>query len=82
MNVTFIALDGQGVDLRYLTSARNRGNSSRTANPPNYRLSFPADRPWRDINAHEPEYSAGVSPDISAARWRRSPARWAPIRVR
>lgn len=51
MNVTFISRDGQGTEVRYQASVRNRGNSSRCANPPNYRLGFPSDKPWRDISS-------------------------------
>ena len=49
MNATFVSLDGQGTDVRYQNGVRNRGNSSRCANPPNYRINFPSDRLWRDI---------------------------------
>jgi hypothetical protein len=51
MNATFIYIDGSGTDVRYQNGVRNRGNSSRCANPPNYRVNFPADRPVRGMNS-------------------------------
>lgn len=47
-NATFISLDGNGSEGRYLTGIRNRGHGSRTANPPNYRVNFRSDAPWQD----------------------------------
>jgi len=51
MNATFISFDGTGTDLRYLTGVRNRGHGSRRANPPNYRVNFRADEPWKGVVA-------------------------------
>ena len=46
MNATFIRVDGNGTDVRYNVSVRNRGGSSRVGPPNNYRINFPHDRPW------------------------------------
>ena len=51
MNATFVSMDGQGIGVRYQSGVRNRGNSSRCANPPNYRVNFPSDRPFQGMNA-------------------------------
>lgn len=49
MNVTFISMDAQGTEVRYLCGVRNRGHASRCANPPNYRMNFRSDQPWKDV---------------------------------
>jgi hypothetical protein len=49
MNGTFISLDGTGSEVQYLSSFRNRGHGSRTANPPNYHVAFRTDDPWKGI---------------------------------
>lgn len=51
MNATFIAFDGVGSQLRYVTGVRNRGHGSRTAKPNNYRVNFTSDNPWNDMGA-------------------------------
>jgi hypothetical protein len=51
MNGTFISVDGAGTELRYLVGIRNRGHGSRTASPPNYRVNFRADDPWKNVTA-------------------------------
>ena len=51
MNCTFISFDGTETNLRYLTGVRNRGHGSRTANPPNYRVNFRTDDPWKAVTA-------------------------------
>src|SRR6185436_5302241 len=51
MNATWISLDGTETLVRYLCSARNRGHGSRGANPPNYRIGFRSDDPWKDVVA-------------------------------
>jgi hypothetical protein len=50
-NATFIGLDAQGTEARYLCTVRNRGNGSRSGNPHNYRIGFVSDAPWRDKGA-------------------------------
>ncbi len=49
MNATFVSIDGTGTELRYLVGVRNRGHGSRTANPPNYRVNFRNDDPWKGV---------------------------------
>src|SRR5678816_2969134 len=49
MNMTFISLDAQGVEVRYLCAVRNRGHGSRCADPPNYRVNFRSDQPWKGV---------------------------------
>ncbi len=51
MNGTFISLDGTGVSLHYNADFRNRGHGSRTVNPPNYRVGFRTDDPWKGVSA-------------------------------
>ncbi len=51
MNATFIAIDASGIEAHYLASVRNRGHGSRTANPPNYRVSFRSDDPWKGVSS-------------------------------
>jgi hypothetical protein len=51
MNTTFISFDGTGSQLRYLTSARNRGHGSRTAKPNNFRVNFRSDEEWKEMTA-------------------------------
>ncbi len=53
MNATFITTDGivnagSTTQLRYNIGVRNRGHGSRQANPNNYHLEIPGDRPWQD----------------------------------
>ncbi len=48
MNATFISLDGSGVDLKYLTSVRNRGFGSRLGPPNNFHVSMRSDDLWKD----------------------------------
>jgi hypothetical protein len=50
MNGTFISLDAGATELRYLASFRNRGHGSRTANPPNYHVTFRSDEPWKGVS--------------------------------
>jgi hypothetical protein len=51
MNCTFISLDGQGTEVRYLCSVRNRGHGSRSGNPHNYRIGMVSDAPWKGMTA-------------------------------
>jgi len=51
MNATFISVDGQGSELRYLADVRNRGNGSRTRSPQSYRVSFRSDQLWKRVSA-------------------------------
>ncbi|MEZ5303601.1 MAG: hypothetical protein R3F11_23605 [Verrucomicrobiales bacterium] len=51
MNMTFIAKDGTGTDVRYLCSTRNRGASSRNCSPNNFLAKFRSDDPWNGLEA-------------------------------
>ncbi|HXG49566.1 MAG TPA: lamin tail domain-containing protein, partial [Methylomirabilota bacterium] len=51
MNATFLSLDGEGAECRYLIGVRNRGHGSRSGNPHNYRLGFVSDAPWKGVSA-------------------------------
>ncbi|MBN1123451.1 MAG: CotH kinase family protein, partial [Sedimentisphaerales bacterium] len=51
MNATFISMDGGGMELRYNTGIRNRGNRSRFDPPMNYRVNFVHDRRWKGVEA-------------------------------
>ena len=46
MNCTFISFDGKGGRVRYLSSIRNRGASSRNGPPNNHLIKFRSDDPW------------------------------------
>ncbi len=50
-NCTFLNFDAQGIDIRYLSSVRNRGHGSRRGNPHNYRLGFASDNPWHGVTS-------------------------------
>ena len=50
-NGTFVTFDGVGAEVRYACSFRNRGEGSRTAQPPNYRVGIPSDRRWQGVVA-------------------------------
>ncbi len=50
-NGTFISVDGQGTELRYLVGVRNRGNGSRGKNPQSFRVNFRNDDHWKNIAA-------------------------------
>ncbi len=50
-NGTFVAFDGVGAEVRYNCSFRNRGEGSRSAQPPNYRVKVPSDRRWKGVVA-------------------------------
>ena len=49
LHLTFIAVDGVEIDVRYNVTARIRGHGSRAEFPPGMRVSFPSDDPWRGI---------------------------------
>ncbi len=51
MNTTFISMDAQGLEVRYLGSVRNRGHGSRQGTPHNYRIGFRSDETWRNREA-------------------------------
>ncbi len=51
MNSTLITQEASGAQLRYNCGVRNRGNGSRSANPPNYRVNVANDRPWNGQRA-------------------------------
>jgi hypothetical protein len=46
---TWISLEPSGTEIRYLASARLRGNGSRGRMPPGLRVSFPSDGHWKGI---------------------------------
>jgi len=50
-NGTFVAFDGVGAEARYNCGFRNRGEGSRHAQPPNYRVNLPSDRRWHGVTA-------------------------------
>lgn len=50
-NGTWVTVDGAGTEVRYNCAFRNRGEGSRSVQPPNYRVSIPSDRRWRDVTA-------------------------------
>jgi hypothetical protein len=50
-NGTFVSFDGVSADMRYNCSFRNRGEGSRNAQPPNYRVNIPSDRRWKGVVA-------------------------------
>ncbi len=49
MNATFISVDGVGIEARYNSELRDRGAGTRSRNPPNYKMSFPPDRPFLGV---------------------------------
>ncbi|MEN8864845.1 MAG: lamin tail domain-containing protein [Akkermansiaceae bacterium] len=51
MNTTFISADGRGTDIRYLSSIRNRGASSRTGPPNNHLVKFRSDDKWNGVES-------------------------------
>lgn len=50
-NGTFVTFDGTSAEARYNCSFRNRGEGSRSAQPPNYRVNVPSDRRWKGLVA-------------------------------
>lgn len=50
-NGTFVTFDGAGSEVRYNCRFRNRGEGSRSAQPPNYRVNIPSDRRWKGVTA-------------------------------
>lgn len=51
MNATAILTGGTGTELRYGCGLRNRGNSSRSAQPQSLRINFTNEQPWDDVTA-------------------------------
>jgi len=51
VNATFISVEGNQIERRYLTGIRNRGHGSRFGNPHNYRINFPAATEWKGVTA-------------------------------
>ncbi|MCP4743639.1 MAG: hypothetical protein GY871_15655, partial [Actinomycetales bacterium] len=49
MNATFVSRMSGREEIRYLVDIRNRGNGSRWKSPNNYRVDFPSDIPWHDV---------------------------------
>jgi hypothetical protein len=57
MNATFISIDGVDTKTRYNVGVRNRGQSTRTGPPNNYRVNFVHDRKWKKISGININYS-------------------------
>jgi hypothetical protein len=51
MNGTFISSDGIDTKVRYRIGLRHRGQGSRGAQPPNYRVNLPSDNRWNGVTA-------------------------------
>ncbi len=51
MNGTFISMTPERTELRYQVGIRNRGHGTRTERPNNYRLNFPNDHLWHEVDA-------------------------------
>ncbi|YCM42810.1 lamin tail domain-containing protein [Verrucomicrobiaceae bacterium 227] len=51
MNATFVSADGRGTEVRYLSSIRNRGASSRTGPPNNHLVKFRSDDKWNGVES-------------------------------
>jgi hypothetical protein len=51
MNGTFISSDGIDTKVRYRIGIRHRGQGSRGARPPNYRVNLPSDNRWNGVTA-------------------------------
>lgn len=49
MNGTFLTMDASETLIRYNCGFRNRGNGTRCASPPNYRVDIPTDRLWKGV---------------------------------
>lgn len=50
-NATFMVVNGGNIDVEYETSVRNRGNSSRTGPPNNFRVNFKRDNLWNGLES-------------------------------
>lgn len=51
MNGTLISSDGIDTKVRYRIGLRHRGQGSRGARPPNYRVNLPSDNRWNGVTA-------------------------------
>lgn len=51
VNATFLSVDGNATECRYLAGVRNRGHGSRNGNPHNYRINLPGAAPWKGVSA-------------------------------
>jgi len=68
-NATFIALEGNTVEVRHNCSVRRRGASSFGSTPPTMKLDIPSDRPWNgkssanlnSVNVHAQVLGSAVS---------------------
>ncbi|MCL5280076.1 MAG: lamin tail domain-containing protein [Planctomycetes bacterium] len=49
MNMTFISVDGTGMEVRHNASVRNRGHGTRNMQPNQCHVNFPHDRPWKGV---------------------------------
>ena len=67
MNATFISIDGVDMKTRYNIGVRNRGQSTRTGPPNNYRVNFVHDNKWKDISGVNINYSYSYSQLIGYA---------------
>lgn len=53
MNGTFISVDENGTEVRYLVGLRNRGHGTRIKVPHNFRVNFRNDQTWHGVDALE-----------------------------
>lgn len=51
MNITFVSTIEGVTEVRYQASVRFRGQGSRSETPPNQRINFADDNPWRELRA-------------------------------
>ncbi len=84
-NGTLITFDGVGSELRYLCSFRNRGEGSRSVQPPNYRVGVPSDRRWQGVvafNLNSQYTHCQVAGAVVAAQAQLATERHRPVQLR
>ncbi len=73
MNGTFISIDGEQAQVRYLIGIRNRGEGSRIDSSGkyrnNYRVNFPDDQLWNGVNALNINNRYGYLQLLGSAIW-------------
>jgi hypothetical protein len=73
MNGTFISIDGEQTQVRYLVGIRNRGEGSRINSSGkyrnNYRVDFPDDQPWNGVTAININNRYGYLQLLGSAIW-------------
>jgi hypothetical protein len=67
MNATFISIDGTDIKDKYIVGVRNRGQSTRTGPPNNYRINFVHDDKWKKLSAITINHSYSYSQLIGNA---------------